>query len=118
MSRYLTRRDDYKASKNIVRFSAFMPSKSLRTSVYWTNSIPELEVWSIGERYVASTRGTILGRADFNSFSMVTEIRQLGIDLTGLPHPRHADIVGWDSDRRKQRLQAEKLADDSVLVLR
>jgi hypothetical protein len=41
----------------------------------------------------------------------------LAIILISKPHPRHADIVGWDTDRRKHRLQAEKLADDATLVL-
>lgn len=118
LSPYLTHRDEYNAKKNIVRFVAFMPPKSLRKSVYWTSGIGDSEIWSIGDKYVAPSRGPIHGRADFNSYSMSTNIRALAIELTGVPHPRHADIVGWDGDRRKHRLQAEKLADEAVLIMR
>lgn len=118
MSPYLTQGSEYNVHKKIVRFSAFMPPKSLRKSVYWTGGISEAEIWSIGDSFVAPSRGPIYGRADFNSYSMSTNIRELAIELTRKPHPRHADIVGWDDDRRKRRLQAEKLADESVLVMK
>ncbi|HYT48661.1 MAG TPA: hypothetical protein VEL04_09580 [Burkholderiales bacterium] len=118
LSPYLTDRDEYSAHKKIVRFTAFIPPKSLRKSVYWTSGMVEDEIWSLGDEFVAPSRGQIHGRADFNSYSMSTNIRALAIDLTGKPHPRHADIVGWDDDRKKRRLQAERLADDAVLVMR
>jgi len=118
MSPYLTDRNEYNRHKKIVRFSAFMPPKSLRKSVYWTTGLAETEIWGIGDDFVAPSRGPIRGRADFNSYLMSINIRQLAIELTRSPHPRHADIIGWDDDRRKRRLQAEKLADDAVLVMR
>lgn len=118
MSPYLTDRNEYSTRKGIVRYSAFMPPKSLRKSVYWTSGLQESEIWSIGDEFVAPSRGPIHGRADFNSYSMSTNVRDLGIELTGIPHRRHADIVGWDADRRKRRLQAEKLADEATLVMR
>lgn len=95
-----------------------MPPKSLRKSVYWTTGLPDADIWSLGDLYVAPSRGPIHGRADFNSFLLTTSIPGLAIDLTGVPHPRHADIVGWDVDRRRRRLQAEKLADGAILVMR
>jgi hypothetical protein len=40
----------------------------------------------------------------------------LKVKLTSKPHPRHANIVGWSGDRKKDRLNAVKLADKSKLV--
>lgn len=83
-------------------------------SVYWTSGIPEEEAWNIGNTHVAPSRGPILGRADFNSLAVYRA--QMAIELTKIPHPRHADIVHWDQDRKKARLQAQKLADASTFV--
>lgn len=74
------------------------------------------EIWAIGEKFVAPRRGSIHGRADVNSL-VVYQIPGFAVELTGKPHPRHADIIGWDSDRKKARLQAEKLADEASLIL-
>src|SRR6266446_9782984 len=115
MCRYLTDRDEYSPCKRIVRHSAFIPPENLRKSVYWTSGITEEEIWSIGDEYVAPSRGPLHGRADFNSLAAYRE--GLAIELTEKPHPRHADIVNWDEDRKKARLQAVKLADQATLVL-
>ena len=113
MCRYLTDRGEFRGS--IVRYSAFMPpTKSPRKSVYWTSGIADEEIWRIGDTYVAPARGPILGRADFNSLTAYEA--GLAIDLTKIPHPRHADIVRWDPDRKKSRLQAIKLADAASFV--
>ena len=114
MARYLTHRGEFKGG--IVRYSAFDPPKSLRKSVYWIAQIPEEEIWVIGDKHVAPARGPILGRADFNSLAVYQN--NLSIDLTGKPHPRHADIIGWSEDRKKARHEAQKLADASTLVPR
>lgn len=79
MSPYLTQGSEYNVHKKIVRFSAFMPPKSLRKSVYWTGGMSEVEIWSIGDTFVAPSRGPIHGRAGFNSYSMSTNIRELAI---------------------------------------
>ena len=113
LARFLTQRDQFR--NGIVRHTAFSPPRSQRLSVYWISNIPESEIWSIGDAYVAPARGPILGRADLNS-QIVFE-NNLAVDVTGEPHPRHTDIINWDADRRKARLQATKLADRSTLVI-
>jgi len=111
MSRYLVDRDEIRR----VHFASFMPpTKNPRTSVYWISGISEEEIWNIGNTHVAPTRGPILGRADFNSLAVYQA--GLAVDLTEIPHPRHADIIHWDQDRKKARLQAMKLADAATLV--
>jgi hypothetical protein len=113
MSRYLTHRDEF--PRNIIRHSAFMPPiRNPRTSVYWISGIADEEVWNIGNTHVAPKRGPILGRADFNSLTVYQT--GLAIDLTRIPHPRHADIIHWDQDRKKAKLQAMKLADAAIFI--
>ena len=118
VSRYLTDKEEYSRTRKIVRHSAFMPpTKIPRKSVYWTSSLPEAEIWSIGDEYVAPQRGAILARGDLNSYQALRNTN-LAIELTGKPHPRHADIVGFHTDRQKARLQAVKLAEQAELVVR
>jgi hypothetical protein len=116
LSRYLTHHNEYSKSKRIVRFPAFLPPRTRRHSVYWTSGLPEEEIWNIGLLHVAPKRGAIDGRADLNS--LITYREGLAVELTKVPHPRHADIVGWSEDRKKARLQAEKLADEATLIMR
>jgi hypothetical protein len=116
LSRYLTRDNEYSTSKRIVRFPAFLPPKTRRHSVYWTSGLHEEEIWNIGLLHVAPKRGPIDGRADLNSLIPYRE--GLAVELTAVPHPRHADIFGWSEDRKKTRLRAQKLADEAMLVIR
>ena len=117
MSRYLVHSNEYNPNKKVVLFPAFVPSKKThRTSVYWSSNVSENEMWAIAATYVAPARGPIAGRADLNSLAVYQESAMF-VTLTGMPHARHADIAGWDSDRRKARLQAMKLADASALVM-
>src|SRR6266446_5875356 len=114
---YLFHSNEFNSKKKIVLFPAFFPSlKKRRKSVYWTSRLADYFVWSIGERHVVPFRGPIKGRADLPT-SFVYAIPGLAIKLTSKPHPRHADILGWHTDRRMIRLQAEKLADDASLML-
>lgn len=116
VSRFLTDRNQYSSPKNIVRHTAFFPPKDLRLSVYWTTRISEQAIWDIGQEFIAPSRGPIHGRGDINSLGIAREAG-LAIELTGIPHARHAEIFRWDADRAKVRLQAAKLADKARLVL-
>jgi len=73
-------------------------------------------IWSIAARYVVPKRGPTKGRANLSS-AFIYAISALSVDLNSKPHPRHANIVGWPTDRKEARLCAEKLADDATLVL-
>src|SRR3972149_9848887 len=113
MSRFLLQQDEFRGG--VVRHSAFTPPKSRRKSIYWISAISDKEIWNIGDTHVAPARNLpILGRADFNS--LVVYQHNLAIDLTGIPHPRHADIIDWDQDRKTARPQAQELADASTLI--
>lgn len=116
LSRFLTDRDQYSSKKAIVRHTAFFPPRDNRLSVFWITGFPDNVVWRLGDTYVARTRGPVIGQAVFNS--LVVYDTGLAVDLTGVPHERHADIIGWDADRKRARLQAHKVADKALLVLR
>lgn len=115
IARFITQSNHFSPSKKIVRHVAFMPPKAtLRLSIYWTTGLSEEVIWEIGAQFVAPTR-PVRGRADLNSLVVCNEA-ELTIDVTGQPHPRHANIVGWDADEKKLRHQAQKLADKAALV--
>lgn len=116
LSRFLTDRAQYSSAKGVVKHTAFHPPKDGRLSVYCVAATSDAEIWDIGDTHVAPQRGPILGRADFNS--LVAYANRLSVDVTGVPHPKHADVIGWDAERQKNRLQAVKLADESQLVMK
>lgn len=113
---YLFSSNDYSRTKGIVHFTAFFPPSNLRKSVYWISRLLDHHVWSIGSRHVAPYRGQIKARANVRSHVLYLPLN-LAVRLTSKPHPRHADIVRWDADRRKRRLEAEKIADESTLSM-
>lgn len=117
LCRFLTDKDHYSSAKHIVRPTAFFPPRNNRLSVYWITDCPEAEVWAIGDEHVAPARGPILGQGIVNSLVAYNDA-SLTVNVTGVPHARHADLIGWDEDRKKGRLQATKLADKARLKLK
>lgn len=76
------------------------------------------EIWVIGEEYVAPKRGLpILARADLN-VEDINPASQVSINPEPTPHPRHADIVGWPSEKSEQKLIASELALASKLKVK
>ena|SRR2546422_696524 len=117
LSPFLFHSNEYDPGKKIVRHPAFTPSRRLRKSAYWTSKLLDGQIWSIGARFVAPLRGLpIKARADLKS-TVVYDDLPLKVKLTSKPHPRHVDIVGWSGERKKDRLHAVKLADESKLVI-
>lgn len=111
LTRYITDPGHIRNSDNSIRHNAFKPPKSARLSVYWISGLREENIWDIGDTYVAPTRGPIIARGDLNS--LVVYSAALSVEVTGTPHPKHADIVGWECT--KARLQAIKLANSATL---
>ena len=109
LARFIVEKAHIKPSTNTVRHNAFMPPSNSRLSVYWISGIGDAEIWTIGTTHVAPARGKpLLGRADLNSLHVYEE--SLRVEIVPVPHPRHADIIGWDADSTRIRLQAAKLA--------
>lgn len=111
VSRYIMDKNCYAATKNRVKYSAFMPSKNGEVSVYRISGISEHEIWDIGKKYVAEKRNKKLrARADLPVRKISNE--RLGVISEPNPHPLHANIINWPEDKSKRLLIAIKLADD------
>lgn len=69
----------------------------LENSVYRTGGLADAEVWEICLRFYERPANLIArGRGD----GLATHILAAGLsfDPNGVPHPRHADILGWRDD--------------------
>jgi hypothetical protein len=118
LSRFLTQpKNHFAPTTGRVRYAAFLPNKALQTSVYRTSGLTEAEGWKIGDDLVGTPLGRpIPARADVGA--KIVYDQGLAIDPNGIPHPRHANIIGWPGSRSAQKLLAIKLAEAAVCVLR
>ena len=117
VSAYLFHKNEFNKGRNIVLYPAFFPSlKHNNKSVYWTTKLMDHFIWSIAARHIVPKRGPTKGRANLSS-AFIYAAPRLSVDLNSKPHPRHANVVGWPTDRKQVRLYAEKLADNATLVL-
>lgn len=118
LSRFLTQpKNHFTPTAGRVRYAAFLPNKALQTSVYRTEGLSPAEVWKIGDDLVGTPLGRpIPARADVAA-KIVYDLG-LAIDPDGIPHPRHANIIGWPASRPAQKLLAIKLAEAANCVLR
>ena len=118
ISRFILSRDHIKTGR--VSFAAFMPSpKTLNISVFRTNGCGERKIWLLGDLFVAAKRKdsrTILARADLAS--MLIFKQGLNIIPEPSPHPRHANVTHWPSDKPQQKIKAMALANGATLRLR
>ena len=112
LSRFIFSRRHIRADSTL-RPAAFIPDpKTLRFSVYRTTGCKTKVIWRIHDTHVASVRGkSAYGRG----VVFVHGVKSYGleIDLNGVLHPRHADIVAWPDDPREQLKVAAKLSSDS-----
>jgi hypothetical protein len=94
---------------NTIKHNVFMPPSNGRMSVYRTSDLQNQEIWEIGKAYVEPARGKpIVGRGDLSAIDIYN--CELEINPTLIPHPKHADVEGWELDTEKDRLKALKLA--------
>jgi hypothetical protein len=81
------------------------------------DDLPDGELWKIGDEVVGKERGrAAVARADLAKTS-VLEIG-LSVELAPGPHPRHADVGGWPTEKDEQKLIALELCAQSKLYLR
>ena len=116
VTRFIMEKSYYRPSDRTVRHNAFMPNREGATSVYRIEDLCEIEVYEIGHQYVAQKIGkTLLGHADI----IVSDIlkQTLEVEPDPIPHPRHANMVGWPDDRSRHRMIALELARDAQLHL-
>ena len=81
--------------------------------------MPNLAKVGLGDLFVAAKRKdnrTILARADLAS--MLIFKQGLNIIPEPSPHPRHANVTHWPSDKPQQKIKAMALANGAILRLR
>ena len=116
LARYIFHKNHFSTLQERVKYVVFMPATSGETSVFRISSLLENEIWEIGNREVAQVLGlSLLGRADISAFHILAQNLKLIPDNTP---PRHANIVGWPSEKSAQKLIAMELAENAQLHLK
>jgi hypothetical protein len=114
ISRFINERKKLTPSTGRARYNAFMPPRNAQMSVYRTILLSDEEVWQIGNAFVATADKPVIARADLSA--SVYFSNALTFDPDGIPHPRHANVVGWPGDETLQRLLAVQLAEAALLL--
>ena len=109
LTRFIFQSSHWRSTKNKVKGAAFMPPPAnLKTSVSRVGSLTNGEIWSIGVT-VGGKRGPPKARGDV----IEQRVLQVGLDVEPAPtpdNPRHANIVGWPTEKDEQKLLALELA--------
>jgi len=116
ISRYILSKRHFSRSNKTVKYAAYMPAKDGEASVYRTANLSEVDIWSIGTKYVAKlSRRSLLARGDTTAII----ITSAGVDVISAPKPHrlHANIVNWPSDKDKKKMVAIEIANQANLVI-
>ncbi|MBI3581542.1 MAG: hypothetical protein HY098_05630 [Nitrospinae bacterium] len=74
--------------------AAFRPwKKTGNISIYRVNNLFDREIWGIAEKYIDSDRRKVIARVDLLAFHYYQ--LNLKFEPDGIPHPRHANVIGW-----------------------
>ena len=125
ITRFLRHRGDYRSTNRKeaaalrveAKERAFLPHRHAEgapyaTSTFMTGRLRDSDVWRLGEYKLGGT--SLRGRADLRA-KRVTDI---GLELNADNRfRRHVDIVGWADHKAEQKLQAQKLARASNVIL-
>jgi len=88
-----------------------------QTSVYRTQNLDNLEIWSLGDEFVAPKRGMpILARGEVQAKIIFDQELQIKPDKS--PHPRHANIVGWSESDEARQMAYLKISQEATLFIR
>jgi hypothetical protein len=90
-----------------------LPNRESETSVFRISDTIAEDIWTIGERYVAPSRGPILGRADLYASTVIENGLQVDPQE---PPEKHANIIGWPNEKSEQKLIAQELAAKAQLI--
>ena len=116
ISRFLVHTSEYSVTKQRVKHNAFFPPPNLKHSVYRTSGLDDSAIWEIGRSYVAEPREkTLKGRGDLRANVIFGVGLTLASDPT--PHPLHANIIGWPTDKDEKLQLSIELAEAASLVV-
>ena len=109
LARFITSRNWFRPSNQTVKQDAFIPHPYPDLSVTRHKSLPEKEIWKIGQEIADARPATLYGRADVS----VEEVRKQKLTVEPRPVPEnlnHACILGWPRDKPAQKILALELA--------
>jgi hypothetical protein len=114
LSRFLVFRRWFNPEGKYVKPAAFLPNQKLETSVFRTTDLDDATVWPLADDTVLNREGALLhGRGDI----LARQVRVTGLEIRAQePPPRHADLVGWSSEKDAQKSQAQQLSAAAKLV--
>lgn len=99
-----------------VKWRAFDPPENLELSVFRTDGMTVEDIWRLGRERAGAVRNeSPRARADLGA----TDVRAQKLDVTAAPKDdrRHANIIGWPSEKESIRLIAMELAGSAKLQL-
>lgn len=76
------------------------------------------EVWSICAQYVDNAPANRTAKALGTCAASVVFEQGLLLDSDGDPHPKHANIVGWPTQKHAWKILQQKIAEKMTLHLR
>jgi len=115
IARYIFTKKHFSVDRGIVRPAAYMPAPNREASVFRISNLAEKEIWDIGHKYVAWPSGRTL-RARGDTSAVMISKTELKIVPETTPHPLHANIVNWPSEKDEQKMLAVEIANEATLV--
>jgi hypothetical protein len=117
LARFVMRRE-WIRSDDTVRPDAFIPPRDLNLSVTRHAGLSGDQLWHRGHGVASLHSKPLLGRADIRAASVrKTESSSMNVIPAPLPeNVQHAHIVGWPSEKPRQKHIAQQLAVTALLV--
>ena len=116
ISRHILSKRYFSAANRTVKYAAYLPAPNGETSVYRTSLLSEEEIWKIGQEYVAKpSKRTLYARGD----TTAAVILKTGLDVTPetTPHPLHANILNWPSEKDEKKMFAIEIVNEATLAV-
>ena len=115
LARFIFSEHHFAATTGRVKHQAFLPRPDGSTSVFAIRSLPESDIWELGQVFVATPgKRTLRARADAAVRDVLAASLEVVLDNTP---PRHASIAGWPAEKSAQKVRAEELAARATLKL-
>ncbi|MFZ3136188.1 MAG: hypothetical protein WA126_02215 [Thermodesulfovibrionales bacterium] len=88
-----------------------MPDRNGETSVFRTSEISANNIWNIGREVAKRRDKPLIGRADIITAVVVSNGLQA---VPQEPPEKHANIIGWSSEKSEQKEVALILASEAI----
>lgn len=110
LSRFILHRTNVRID-NSIRHTAFMPDRNGETSVFRTSEMSANNIWDTGKEVARRRDKPLIGRADIITSVVVSNGLQA---VPQEPPEKHANIIGWSSEKSEQKEVALILASEAI----